>query len=134
MTTEETVHVTREMVAYMLAPYVEARIERDAYGKTVERFGALIKDFLERNEGVVWSETRDGVIEASLQERRGTPVYDLDSIRKSDPVLFERLLDLGCLQVNTAAVKAQGQQLLGIERYAGPGKGSVALIVQEKRG
>ena len=128
----ETVeHISQQMAVNMLAPYLEARSERDHYAKTVERFGALLKDYLEREGGVVYDGERG--IEASLQTRNGTPVYDLVAIREHDPVLFQRLIDLGCLAVNAAAVKAQGQQLVGIERYAGPGKGSVALIVSEKR-
>ena len=132
MNTEETVEITREVAVGMLAAYVDARLRVKNETFTQDKLGQLIKHYLETHEEVLYDGEHE--IEARLQERGAAPVYDLVSIQDKDPVLFGRLMQLGCLTVNAAAVKAQGQQLLGIERYAGPGKGTTALIVQEKRG
>lgn len=55
-----------------------------------------------------------------LQPRQGATPYDLVALREQDPLLFQRLLNLGCLTVNAKAVAAQGVQVAGVSKYAGP--------------
>lgn len=119
----------RDLTA-LLATYVAARAERGAADDLLKTLGDRFKAWLDAHPE---DELVDGErgLRAFLQPRRGTPVYDLVAIQERDPVLFERLLKLGCLSVNAAAVKAQGAQVAGVEKYASPTPSSPALQVKE---
>ena len=115
----------------LLRAYTEARTERDNYGRRVDSLAKMLKQYLEAHpEEVLWD--GENRIEARLQNRSGGETYDLVSIHASNPALFERLYNTGCLMVDAAAVKAQRDQVAGVEKYAMPKKGTTALIVEEK--
>ena len=119
------------LLVSLLRAYVEARAERDNYGKRVESLGKMMKAYLEAHSGeVLWD--GENKIEARLQDRSGGVTYDVISLRTHDAVLFERLFDTGCVTLDAAVVKAQADQVAGVEKYAMPKKGTTALIVERK--
>ena len=124
--------LTAEQLVPLLRAYCEARTQREVYGKQTEQLGALIKAYLQSHPGeVLWDgETR---MEARLQMRAGV-IYDLVSIRAKNPVLFDRLADLGCLTVDSQVLKAQLDQLPGVEDYRMPGRATQALMVEQRPG
>ena len=123
--------IDRRMLLGLLRAYVGLRAERDAAAKGMDALSKQIKPYLEAHPGEVLFDG-ESRIEASLQERSGGVTYDLISIHKADPILFQRLFDTGCLTVDAAVVKAQHDQVGGLEKYAMPKRGSVALMVDQK--
>ena len=124
--------VERGQLLRMLRAYIECRHVRDLEAKRLETMGGHLKDFLNKHpEETLWDGENE--IKARLQERKGANIYDLLSLREKDPVLFKRALGLGCVSLDPKAVKLHEEQLVGIERYAGPGKGTVALQVERKK-
>lgn len=123
---------TRRHLVGLLAPYVEAQIEESGAKKRKEIIGKAVKEWLEEHDGEELADLEHGLV-ATLKER-GMPgrEYDLVSIAKNDPSLFQRLLDLGCLEVSDAKVKVQGQQLAGVERYAFPKRVTRYLDVKKE--
>ena len=122
-----------EHMVKMLSAYVRARSEATDAKRTQDMIGDLLKGYLERHpDEVIW----DGEtgIEACMKERTlPGKQYDLISLAKKDALLFQRLLEMGCLQVNAAAVKVQGAQVGGVEAYAFPQGKSKALSVEVKK-
>ena len=129
----ESVELSREMVAGLLRPYIEAREQEASYGKQKSRLGELIKNYIETHDGeVVWD--GENLIEAVLKERRipGRD-YDLVTMWERDRAMFERLVLTGCLKVDEAAVKRAGQNVGGVGMYAFPEKKTQALNVEVKK-
>lgn len=127
----ESVELTDAFVSGLLHQYVEAREDESIAAERKGRLGELIKHYLETHpDEVAWDGERK--IEGRLQQRTNT-VYDLVSLKRNDPALYQRLEELGCLTVNAAAAKAQKAQLGGLDRYAMPGVGSTALQVEVKK-
>ena len=123
--------VDQGILVSLLRAYVEARAERDNYNKRVEALAKMMKEFLVSHPGEVLYDG-EHKIEARLQERSGGVTYDLISIHKADPILFQRLFDTGCLTVDAAVVKAQKDQIGGLAKYEMPKRGTTALIVERK--
>ena len=124
--------LTAEQLVPLLRVYCEARAQREGYGKQTEQLGALIKAYLQSHPGgVLWD--GEARLEARLQMRAGV-IYDLVSIRAKNPVLFDRLADLGCLTVDSQVLKAQLDQLPGVEGYRMPGRATQALMVEQRPG
>lgn len=121
---------TRAKLSGWLVNYCRARDAEAQAKNEKEALGKSFKEWLDENPGDVLHDGEHG-LQALLQERRGTPVYDLITIAEKDPILFDRLLKTGCLQVNAAAVKVQGVQVAGVEKYAGPAPVTTALQVKE---
>lgn len=117
----------------LLPGYLEARSEEAEAKKRKDLIGGMLKSYLERHpEEVIWD--GEAGIEASLKERSlPGKEYDLISLAKKDELLFRRLLETGCLQVNAAAVKVQGAQVGGVEAYAFPQGKTKALSVEVKK-
>ena len=101
----------------LLKPYVNHRTEKRVYETAVDAWGTRIKAWLQDHPGEQLIDGEHDIV-ASLQERRGTPEYDLVTIAERDPGLFDRLLKTGCLRVDHKSVMAQGMQVTGHEVYA----------------
>ena len=129
--TTEPAELSEGQLIGLLRVYVDYRRREAEAGEVKDQVGGQLKRWLEAHPGeVLWDgETR---LEGRLQQRAGTITYDLLGIEEFDPPLFNRLLRLGCLRVDAGAVKVQAEQLAGIQRYALPGKGTVALLVEER--
>lgn len=124
--------VNRQHLVNLLEPYVQYRKDETTAKDSKDIIAKLFRDFLEKNPGeVLWAETSAGVIEAQLKTRKQAGrEYDLLTLADKDPTLFERLLKTGCLRVDDAAVKRQGQQVGGAERYAFPQQETTYLDVK----
>ena len=131
--TTEPAELSEGQLIGLLRVYVDYRRREAEAGEGKDQVGGQLKRWLEAHPGeVLWDgETR---LEGRLQARAGTPTYDLLGIREHDDSLFQRLLALGCVSIESKAVKLHAEQLAGVQRYAMPGKGSVALIVEERPG
>lgn len=129
----EALNMTEADLIDMLPRYVEQREIKANAERFLDPLGKEIKKWLEGHPDDVLVDGERGIT-ASLQERRGTPAYDLLSLHEKEPVLFERLLMTGCLKVDAAAVKVQGVQVSGVEKYASPTPVTTALLVKEERG
>lgn len=127
--TIETTNTRRAMLAEVLPEYLAARAERMAAEKRERKAADLLRSWLQASgeRELIDGESGMGV---RLQERQGSPAYDALAIREHDPALWQRLLDLGCVSVNHAAVKAQEDagQIAGLERYRMPGRVTVSLV------
>ena len=101
----------------LLKPYVAIREQKQPFETALDAWAKRLKAWLRDHPG---EEIVDGEhnIVASLQERRGTPEYDLMTIYEHDRHLFDRLLKTGCLRVDHKSVMAQGMQVTGHEVYA----------------
>lgn len=121
---------SRDDLENMLHLYTAARSRRDRAEGDMAAMAKLLKPWLEINVGEELLDAERG-LHAYLQPRRGPKPYDLVAIRRQDLQLFERLLDTGCLFVNAKAVKAQGAQVAGINKYAGLEPISYALMVEK---
>ena len=130
MTTETETNL-RGALESTLVEYVRARDLEASAKRAKDEIASPIKSWLEQNPGEVLVDGEHGIT-AELQHRATAPVYDLITIYETDPVLFERLIKTGCLQVNGAAVKAQGAQVAGVDRFASPGGVSTALTVKTR--
>lgn len=114
----------------LLVEFASTRSMKSGLETYLDGMTRRLKAWLDAHPGEELVDGEHG-LRAYLQPRRGQRPYDLLSLRLADPVLFERLLDLGCLTVNPAAVKAQGAQVGGINRFAGPEPVSYSLQVKE---
>jgi hypothetical protein len=123
---------TRQKLVSWIVKYARARDAEQQAKTEKEGMGKAFKDFLEEHPDDFLYDGETG-LQAVLQERRGTPSYDLVTLHEQDPLLFQRLLKLGCLQVNHTAVKAQGAQVGGIEKFAFPAPITTALQVKETK-
>lgn len=121
---------THRKLVEWLPLYVRARDAEQQAKSEKEGMGKAFKDYLEAHPDDTLYDGETG-LQAVLQERHGTPAYDLVTLHENDPLLFGRLLKTGCLQVNAAAVKAQGAQVGGVEKYAFPAPITTALQVKE---
>ena len=128
----EALNMTEADLVAMLPRYVEQReIKADAE-RFLDPLGKEIKKWLEAHPGEPLVDGERGIT-ASLQERRGTPAYDLLTLHEKEPVLFERLLLTGCLRIDHSAVRVQGIQVSGVEKYASPTPVTTALLVKEEK-
>ena len=116
----------------LLKPYAEARQAKTDAETVMKGISDRLKAWLDQHPGEELVDGEHG-LRATLKERRGTAPYDLTSIAKQDQVLFQRLLDMGCLQVNAVAVKAQKEQVGGVEKYAFPAPVTTYLDVKDTR-
>ena len=101
----------------LLLPYVEARAEKQPLENILQAAATRLKAWLQDHPGEQLIDGEHNIV-AMLQERRGTPEYDLVTIAEHDPHLFDRLLKTGCLRVDHKSVMAQGMQVTGHEVYA----------------
>lgn len=130
MTFEQEVEVDQRALIEQLRSYVENREQREVYGKQVERLAVLFKNYLERHDGEELVDGERNII-ARLQIRGGGDAYD---IQRAPEGLVLLLHKLNLLTVNMAGVKAQeGREASErLKPYKVPGKGTVALIVEQK--
>jgi len=131
MTTEESVELSLQDVVGLLRPYVEARDQETSSGKQRARLGELLKHYLERHPGEVVYDGESG-LEASLQERQGAAVYEMDRMPEDLVLLLHRH---GALKVDGIVLKAlAGHQVAEqAKAYARPGAATVALNVKETK-
>ena len=116
----------------LLPSYAANRHAEYEARKAKDGIASLLRQWLEAHPEQVLYNGEAG-IEASLRPRKlPGRLYDLTTLAKQDPALFERLLEMGCLQVNDAIVKEQGAQVGGVERYAFPQGETKALVVEVK--
>lgn len=128
--TTETETSLRGALEATLPEYVRARDTAIAYGRERDDIGAPIKSWLEQNQGEVLVDGEHGIT-ADLQPRH-TSTYDLIGIYKADQATFMRLLELGCLQVNAAALKAQKGQVAIPSQFVAEGV-TYSLQVKEAK-
>lgn len=121
---------TQASLEGMLDDYAGFREAKTECEKRMGQMSPLMKKWLDEHPDEELVDGEHGW-RGYLQPRRGATPYDLVAIRKQDPLLFERLLDLGCLVVNGAAVVAQGAQVAGIKKYAGPRPVTYSLQVEK---
>lgn len=121
--------LSERQLVEMLLPFVTARTNKQEAEKVMNAFSERIKAWLEAHYGY---ELLDGErrIRAYLQPRRGSKTVDLQGLRKSDPGLFERLFELGCLTVNMKAVEAQGANIAGLSGWESFAANTNALMVE----
>ncbi len=124
-----TEHVTHRAAFEALLEWLELKEAAALTEKRVKALGDVIRAyFAETGErALVDGETGRG---AQLQARKSAAAYDLAWLRQKDQALFERLYELGCLQINVAAMRVQekAQQVTGVTPYEIPGAITEALI------
>lgn len=126
----EDVELTQEMVESLLRSYVSARFDASAMKKMQDRYGELIKAYLEKHPNDTLADEHGNT--AKLQERHGGDVYETD--RMPDDLVLA-LHRAGALSVNTALIKALGISEIAdrVKPYKRPGLVTTALVVEEKR-
>ena len=72
----------------------------------------------------------EGVGEFRIQERINTS-YDVLGIKRFRPDLYETLLELDCLKVDTTKAKAHAERLTGLKQVAIEGR-TTALVVEKR--
>jgi hypothetical protein len=123
---------TQASLEGMLDDYAGCREAKAECENRMGQMSPMFKKWLDENPDEDLHDGEHGW-RGYLQERRGATPYDLVAIRKNDPLLFQRLLDTGCLMVNAKAVIAQGAQVAGISKYAGPRPVTYSLQVDKTR-
>jgi len=109
--------------------------EAKSLTKPLEALRDQLKQWMALNE-VKELDAPDGGYVAKLQDRGGTPVYDLISCVDADPQAVVDAARAGLLRVDHTALerlrKGNGAIFADtLARYAGPGQGSTALIVSK---
>jgi hypothetical protein len=128
----ETLKPELEHLVPLLSAYVESRAARDTAGQAVEQIGKLFKSYLGEHEGeVLWDGEK--LIEAQMKTRRtGRRDWDLESMQKHVPHLFDWLLHHNCLTVKEDALKAAGAFAGGADKYASEWEQAEYLDVRVK--
>ena len=115
----------------LLLPYTNVRADKHQIELAMEAWSKQLKAWLRDHPGEQLIDGEHNIV-ASLQERSGTPGYDLITLAERDPGLFDRLLKTGCLRIDHKSVQAQGMQVAGTEVYASWSPITTALQVVVK--
>jgi hypothetical protein len=93
------------------------RQDKHALESDEQTVGRLLRAWFKARPGEVIQV--EGQPDLSLKERNGKRSWDVKSMQESDPVLFARLLELGCLTVNGTVLDAQAQAgaVTGFKRF-----------------
>ena len=128
---EQEVELDRRMLVDLLRPYINERAERDNHGKQVERYAALLKNYLERHPGEEIFDGESGIV-AKLLERHSSDVFETE---RMDAKLIRDLHKVGALKVDPAVIKALGGQEIAdrAKKYLRPGTVTAYLDVKETR-
>ena len=104
------------------------KLDAKAYDLEVEYCRELIKRYVEKHGPL----TVEGVGTLRLQDRALAWNWDVRSLAENDPATFARLLELGCVTLNTKVADAQEKagNVTGFRGYGHRG-GTSALVIQK---
>lgn len=130
LTTKEIMHLGARYAALKGAAYLVADTGEVLSAWEYEREVKTLRDALSAHIADNGSFHMEGIGEFRLQERTSVS-YDVPAIREHNPDLFNTLIDLDCLKVDTTKAKAHSERLTGLKNLAITG-GTTALVIEKR--